>query len=265
MTAPRLLHLAIATISTCVIVLACAGDEDRRRGSADGTGDPGLPPRGYENTGQACASPSECYPNVDPADLGGDVQCMDRVTDGYCTHLCTTDADCCAIDGECDTDLAQVCGPFESTGQNFCFLSCEDADVAEGKRLSASDEYIPPAGADDATEFCRRWAGIEFVCRSTGGGRDNRKVCVPGGGSCTNYAAQDDACKGCLVDSCCAEAAACDADPACRDLVACRRGCTTAACEDDCDAQHPGGVSVYRSLYYCMRTGCPVDCDYNTP
>ena len=265
MTFP-LTRILAAGLVTSALILACGGDEDRRRPSDDASGatGAGLPPRGYENAGQECAAPGDCYPDIDHADLAGAVQCMDRVENGYCTHNCGTDSDCCAVDGECDTDLAQVCAPFESTNQYYCLLSCEDADVAAGQRLAANDDYTPPPGSDDATEFCRRWAGIEFGCRSTGGGRDNRKVCMPIGGNCNNFVAQDDACKSCLVGDCCGEAAACDADASCGLLVDCRRGCDTPSCLEDCDAQYPGAASVYRSFYYCMTSACPLDCKYDT-
>ena len=100
---------------------------------------------------------------VDKSQLAGDMQCLDRVPGGYCTHECTTDADCCAVPGECDVNDVQVCAPFESSGLMLCFHSCESADL--------------PDGADD-TAFCQG-INLGFGCRSTGGGSDNRKVCVP--------------------------------------------------------------------------------------
>ncbi|HTM46133.1 MAG TPA: hypothetical protein VL137_14335, partial [Polyangiaceae bacterium] len=36
------------------------------------------------------------------------------------------------------------------------------------------------AGAADDQAFCQRFAGPDFICRSSGGGSMNRKVCVPG-------------------------------------------------------------------------------------
>jgi hypothetical protein len=112
-----------------------------------------------ENTGHACQSVDQCYPGVDQSTLLGAVVCMDRVEGGYCTHQCAADTDCCAVDGECDTGFPQVCAPFESTGERYCFLSCEGV-------------------ADEAT-YCQEHANRAFGCRSTGGGSANRKVCVP--------------------------------------------------------------------------------------
>ena len=84
---------------------------------------------GGENAGQACSAPSQCYPGVDGGALKGEVQCLTRVPGGYCTHLCQTDADCCAVPGECVSGFRQVCSPFESTGQMMCFLACEGSDI----------------------------------------------------------------------------------------------------------------------------------------
>lgn len=121
-----------------------------------------------EQAGQACADPSECYPDVEEGDLqsGGmagaaETICLGNVDGGYCTHTCEVDTDCCAAEGECDSDLPQVCGPFESTGMMMCFLSCE--------------------GVENGDDFCANEAHPDFICRSTGGGAANRKVCVPNG------------------------------------------------------------------------------------
>ena len=116
-----------------------------------------------EQTGRPCAVPEDCFPDVDPADLSGPIECLDRVPDGYCTHHCVTDADCCAVPEECEFDLSQVCAPFESTGLMLCFLSCEPEDIGD----MADNDY------------CQEYGHPAFGCRSTGGGSDNRKVCVP--------------------------------------------------------------------------------------
>lgn len=118
------------------------------------------------NTGQACKSVDQCYPGVKDGALVGEAVCLDRVTGGYCTHFCTQDMDCCAAAGECAGNHAEVCGPFESTGDMYCFLSCEDADLKS-------------ANVTDADTYCHSFAGAAFTCRSTGGGSKNRKVCTP--------------------------------------------------------------------------------------
>lgn len=154
---------------------ACSSDDEEAGGSG-GTG--GRP----DNTGAACETPADCYPGVDQTTLAGEVRCLDRVDDGYCTHLCQDDADCCAVDGECPNGLAQVCSPFESTGLMMCFLSCEPGDLT------------PPDGGTvaDENEYCQRYASPDFICRSSGGGAANRKICVPGdcdvGEDCTEDA-----------------------------------------------------------------------------
>ena len=113
-----------------------------------------------DNVGAACESPNECFPEVEDRDaLVGEIVCLGDVPGGYCTHLCETDDDCCAVEGECLTDFPQVCAPFQSTGMKMCFLSCE--------------------GIADDEHFCQEEAHPSFGCRSTGGGSENRKVCVP--------------------------------------------------------------------------------------
>ena len=139
---------AVGVVVAMAVGWACHGGDDSGRG---------------DNTGMACDVVDDCYPDVDDLDaLMGDPVCLDRVPEGYCTHTCTTDADCCAVAGECDTDLPEVCAPFESTGMMMCFLSCEAEQVGDG----------------DPDRYCHDFASTGFGCRSTGGGTDNRKVCA---------------------------------------------------------------------------------------
>lgn len=117
-----------------------------------------------EFVGQPCETPADCYPGLeDPSLLAGEVECLDKVTDGYCTHLCVVDEDCCAIEGECVAGYPQVCAPFTNQADQRCFLSCEDSDV----------------GDLNPDEYCQTYAHPSFGCRSTGGGAANRKVCLP--------------------------------------------------------------------------------------
>ncbi len=116
-----------------------------------------------EQTGQQCTAAGECYPGLDAAALVGTVTCMVPPAGGYCTHTCVTDADCCAVPGECKTGHPQVCTPFESTNGKYCMLSCEAQDVGTG----------------DADAYCHTWANQAFGCASSGGGSQNRKVCKP--------------------------------------------------------------------------------------
>lgn len=113
------------------------------------------------SAGAACEVIDDCYVDVDPEEIVGDVECLDRVPGGYCTHTCSTDEDCCAAEGECD-GRPQVCAPFESTGIMMCFLTCEGVEEAE----------------DDPDGYCHEYASESFSCRSTGGGSNNRKVCA---------------------------------------------------------------------------------------
>src|SRR5215831_10925682 len=108
--------------------LACGGDNSS------------LPPP--EQTGQACTSVTQCYPGTDAATfMGGPAVCLDKVSGGYCTHLCSRDSDCCAVPGECRTGFPQVCSPFESTTDKYCILSCENVVLGD-------------AGFTDANAYC---------------------------------------------------------------------------------------------------------------
>ncbi len=168
--------LAVSSFSLVGLALACNSDDDPAPASSSDAGAQ-SDGRGVEQVGQACKAPVDCFPGIDSGTLKGEVQCLDRVTNGYCTHLCQSDGDCCAVPGECKTGFKQVCAPFESTGKKMCFLSCEDSDLHGG----------PDAGADagtlEATLYCQAYASADFGCRSTGGGKENRKVCLPGGGT----------------------------------------------------------------------------------
>ena len=134
-----------------MLVVACDYDDDDDNYVGDG---------GVEYTGQPCEGPEDCYPDLDADLIIGDIECLsERVEGGYCTHLCNTDDDCCAVEGECATDLPQVCAPLESAPSDYCFVTCEDVE--------------------DEESYCETYVHPEFHCRSTGGGSDNRKVCLP--------------------------------------------------------------------------------------
>jgi hypothetical protein len=144
-----------ATLVSCAIgvALACTGGS---------SGAPGP------STGQSCASASQCYPTLDAAALHGQVACLTQLQGGYCTHTCMSDADCCAVPGECVGAFNEVCASFESSGQMYCFVACSPSDIA-----------LSDAGITDPNAFCQHWAGPSFTCRSTGGGSNNRKFCGP--------------------------------------------------------------------------------------
>ena len=149
-----------------VVVLIMAGVGAAPACSGGGSTSSGPP---AEQVGSACTAASQCYPALDAASLQGTVTCLTQLTNGYCTHTCQSDSDCCAVPGECVTGFKQVCASFESTGQHYCFLSCDPADVAAA----------PDAGTTDPSVYCQTWAGSAFTCRSTGGGSANRKFCGP--------------------------------------------------------------------------------------
>ncbi len=119
-----------------------------------------------ENASQPCTSPAQCYPNVEAGAIKGEVTCLTKVPGGYCTHTCTADTDCCAVEGECTSGHPEVCSLFENVSTPmYCFLSCEEAQWQA-------------AGAPDGNTYCQMYANASFTCRSTGGGSLNRKICL---------------------------------------------------------------------------------------
>ena len=156
--------LATAMLSVVVAVpLACSGSNS---GVAGLPNEAGTPPG---QTGSSCATAAACYPGLDASALHGQETCLTQLTNGYCTHTCQTNADCCAVPGECASGLKEVCASFESSGKTYCFVSCSAADIAAD----------PSAGTADASLFCQRWANATFTCRSTGGGKNNQQFCGP--------------------------------------------------------------------------------------
>jgi hypothetical protein len=190
--------------SCCLLVVllaaaSCGGNSGDDGGTGPSTA--GTANRPPEQTGAVCEVDNQCYPDLADGELLGDALCLTRVRDGYCTHTCELDSDCCAAPGECKTTLPQVCSPFESAPNKMCLLSCEDGDIKGDP------------DAEDANAFCQRNASSDFICRSSGGGSENRKVCMP---------------------ATCSVGAACSSDDECGDLT-CVRGGTGGYCSQrDC-------------------------------
>jgi hypothetical protein len=187
----KIFRLALPLVfaaSTIALVLACGDDDPAPAAAApDGSASTvdGASARSPEPAGSTCRAASECYAGVDGgADGGlvGVVTCIDKVTNGYCTHTCTQDTDCCSVPGECRTSVKQVCSPFENQPAQYCFLSCEDDDIAKAIAANADAGYYDGGAVDAGTiadSYCRSFAGTSTSCRSSGGGSNNRKVCIP--------------------------------------------------------------------------------------
>ena len=196
-TALRLFIAVTGFVSGIAFYAACGDDEETGTTPPPATSDAG--PRGVEQAGQACTSAAQCYPDKVAQDAGeagaqlaikGTIYCETKVPNGYCTHECTADTDCCAVPGECRTSIKQVCSPFTNTDNpKYCFLSCEEEDIraaitanvdAGGWDGATPPDAGPEAGPTDlANGYCYHYASIYATCRSSGGGNENRKVCIP--------------------------------------------------------------------------------------
>jgi len=223
----RVLHPISALMALSALALGGCGEDD------DEGGNQPPPPSRPEDTGAACETAAECYPDVIDGELRGEALCLDEVRDGYCTHECESDDDCCAAEGECEPGApSQVCSPFQATGMMMCFLSCEDADL----------EDFPDYA--DANEFCQREASRDFICRSSGGGAANRRICVPGD---------------------CGVGADCAADGDCSGDLVCVTGfqggyCTRIGCAADADCPADTRCVTHEGESYCLRT-CAAESD----
>jgi hypothetical protein len=173
--------------------------------------------------------------------LSGEVRCLSEVRDGYCTHVCTVDTDCCkeGVVGECKTDLTEVCAPFESTSGDMCFLSCESDALRDANGAATPDA--------DPQEYCQRAAGTDFECRASGGGNP-RKICMP-------YT--------CSVGADCAAVADCASGLEC--ITAFNGGyCGKANCTANADCPDPMNdacVTAKDGKNYCFKKcGSNTDC-----
>lgn len=198
MKARRIILLSLFLGSAYVAFVGCGDEETTSAPSPDAGNDTAPPPpppqdsatsdapldgRSPELTGSACKVAADCYHDIDAASLqGGEPVCIDKVENGYCTHKCEKDEDCCAVPGECRTGLKQVCASFENSADKYCFLSCEDSDITKAVDGGFSEAGTVDGGGTDGDEYCHSNASDEFGCRSTGGGSNNRKACLPTGG-----------------------------------------------------------------------------------
>lgn len=197
MKARRIILLSLLLGSAYVAFVGCGDEETETPSNTNDAGQdttPPLPPqdaagdvrldaRSPDNTGAACAVAADCYATIDAAALhGGEAICIDKVEDGYCTHKCQTDEDCCAVPGECVSGLKQVCASFENSADKYCFLSCGDDDIRNAADGGFTDAGVVDGGGFAGDDYCHTNASLEMGCRSTGGGADNRKACLPTGG-----------------------------------------------------------------------------------
>jgi len=112
----------------------------------------------------------------------------------------------------------------------MCFFSCENGDLV---------------GTTDANEYCQREASPDFICRSSGGGSNNRKVCVPGD---------------CGVGAGCATDADCPTGLFCDDTILGGHCGGEGHCQSDAECPANSFCVKWGTSSYCART-CASDTD----
>jgi hypothetical protein len=118
---------------------------------------------------------------------------------------------------------------------------------------AAQEGENPP---EDDSEYCQQGAGSDFICRSSGGGSENRKVCVPGDCSVGEDCGADEDCEAGLVcvtdyrggycaETGCAADADCPEDSVCVDDGGDENLCMkTCAAASDCSFCRADGVAA---------------------
>jgi hypothetical protein len=68
------------------------------------------------------------------------------------------------------------------------------------------------------------------------------------------------ACDSCMTKSCCAQQQACNDSADCVAFLACDGPCTTQACQDSCQSQHPSGAALFTDVDTCASAHCDQAC-----
>ncbi|MDP9152064.1 MAG: hypothetical protein M3O36_19240 [Myxococcota bacterium] len=101
--------------------------------------------------------------------------------------------------------------------------------------------------------------GGAAVTASTTDAASGAEASVPGEGLCGKLLHSSPSCASCMDSSCCAEARACAADPACQEASTCLAGCSDAACQARCQGFYalPDTLIALRS---CRLRQCATAC-----
>jgi hypothetical protein len=155
LVAMRFLACAFGSILSIVSLAACdVGPGYRASGGSGGSGSSGKTNGGYQVP--TCSTAQDCYPDASSvAIFTMNPQCLTTSSGGYCTHVCSSDSDCCIWPSECPSGQHQVCVPFSSSSSNMvCAISCGSSDIASVLDLSENfwggDAAIADSAASDS-------------------------------------------------------------------------------------------------------------------
>jgi hypothetical protein len=119
----------------------------------------------------------------------------------------------------------------------------------------------------ESYEECRACAALwpyETVGQGLAALNCQRTTCsgpCPGNDACGGLLVETPPCFACKNRNCCEAGTACGTDPACAGLRACFLSCNgEAACEMDCENQHPAGVATHDAVVACLAMSCAAEC-----
>ncbi|MBE7481737.1 MAG: hypothetical protein HS104_17380 [Polyangiaceae bacterium] len=230
----------------------------------------------------------DCYVPIDKSDVFGwsvtagriqlPMEACTRLKDGNVTavRLAT---------GPCQTKTVQVptCGPWSSVGgyneqssaecEALCALVSASGCVDDNKARCFSRCYPAAGVCDDIISDYTKCAQQFPFSNCPAGSSETRTQPHP---QCTLQSerfqvcrkcarAGRDECDYCTCSSCEKEYTACDADPACSQILACaeERGCRGKACDTICaDAigKYSAGVGLFAAIDACRAGGCQGKC-----
>lgn len=167
-----------------------------------------------------------------------------------CGLLGVQDPTCGAcFEQECCAESAAI-GAVESFDFLACYNGCQQTGGGVDCTKACATLWGPETGAPVVVAINCLVDQCSASCGGAGSGCGQASLLVPS------------ACAACIRDSCCAEGEACGGDLACTELEMCIHACPRgdSACRAACEADFPGGVTLYGALETCTTANCDTEC-----